>query len=572
MAKIIINNSYSKLVDTEPALLGIIDDVLSVKQPGYFFSPSFKNGVWDGKIRFLNKRTNTFPSGLLEKVLKANESDFEIVDDRKPIDVEVSPEIVLYEPDSPTGTITLRDYQHEAVKKAIELKRGIVNVATNGGKTEIASGIIKELLPHLKSSQRILFITHSKEIMNQSAERIETRLGIKVGKVGDGVWDEKQVTIVMVPTISKHIEKPTPKKITYTKEMKAIKLLINLLGDSLKKGEENRQTMINAVQVLEEQDEKNYNPKAIEILTEVISTEKSNEGCLKAFRNMKKDLKGFEEKALRKKTEKHEKAVALLESAVCFIADEAHHGKSKSWFETLMLCTNAVHRIGLTGTVDRKDEINTMRLFGLTGEILIKITNEFLISKGFSAKPTIFLDAITEPKLSGNLEYAEAYEKGIIENAYRNTRIADKVKEKYDEGKVCLIIVNRKKHGENIAKLLEERGIKYEYVHGSRSTEDRQEALDAVKNGALQVLIATNILDEGVSVSNLDAVFMAAGGKSFRVVLQRVGRSLRAKKGKENTCEIYDYLDYTQRHLTKHTQERYSYYKNEKFKIEKVKR
>src|SRR5690606_24107788 len=125
--------------------IDFLDSEFAIKQPGYFFSPAFKKGYWDGRVRFLNKRNNTFPTGLLQNVLRATESDFEIVDNRKPLEIEIPPKIDLYEPEAEGGKITLRDYQYNAVKNALEKTRGIVNVATNGGKTEIASGIIKLL-------------------------------------------------------------------------------------------------------------------------------------------------------------------------------------------------------------------------------------------------------------------------------------------------------------------------------------------------------------------------------------------------------------------------------------------
>ncbi len=568
--KIILDNSYAKLEDFDPRMLELINNELSVKQPGFYFSPAFKNGSWDGKVRFLDKRNNTFPSGLLDKVLAVIEDSVEVVDNRKVPKVKVSAEIDLYEPELPNGILTLRGYQYDAVVNSIEKKRGIVNVATNGGKTEIASGIIKQLLPTLAKDEKIIFVTHSKEIANQSAKRISKRLGIDVGIIGDGAWDEKQVTVVMVPTVSKHINQPKTDKIKYTKPMESIMLLKEFIGGALGKKKENRATMINALQVLEEQSEKDRDQLAIDMLTEILSSEKTDEGCFRAFNELTKKLKDFERTKLKKAFEKHEATIRLLESSKCFIVDEFHRSSGDSFYNTLMLCKNAVYRIGLTGTIDKKDEIKVMRLLSLTGEVVSKISNEYLINEGFSAKPIIILDKVMKPVLPKGTEYPEAYELGIVENSHRNVKIVDMVERKYNDNKGCLVIVSRKKHGENIAKLLEERGIEYEYVHGSRSTEDRQLALDNVKSGKLKVLVATNIMDEGVDISNIDAVFMAAGGKSFRQILQRVGRALRVKKDRENVCEIYDYLDYTQEHLIKHTKERYGYYKEEKFDIRRV--
>ncbi|WIT26440.1 hypothetical protein [Bacillus phage SPO1L4] len=160
-------------------------------------------------MRFLNKKTGQFPTGLLSyvaKTLKKHGEECEIIDNRTPIQYSLGNEITLNH--KKLGQITLRDYQYESVEKGLAASRGIINVATNGGKTEIACGIIQSILPHLKDGQRIAFFTHSTEIFNQSAKRISERLQIKVGKIGAGTWDEQQVTIVMIPTIQKYYKKP----------------------------------------------------------------------------------------------------------------------------------------------------------------------------------------------------------------------------------------------------------------------------------------------------------------------------------------------------------------------------
>jgi superfamily II DNA or RNA helicase len=128
------------------------------------------------------------------------------VDKRIHIPVEVPTQITLLNPGG--SAITLYDYQQEAVEQAIKATRGIINIATNGGKTEIACGIMKCILPVLKTGQKIAFFTHSKEIFTQSHARIEKRLGIKVGKIGAGEWDEQQINVVMIPTITKYLDMP----------------------------------------------------------------------------------------------------------------------------------------------------------------------------------------------------------------------------------------------------------------------------------------------------------------------------------------------------------------------------
>lgn len=568
--KIVINNTFSKIEGAEEVkngdlILLEINNALAVRPKGYMFNPMFQNKIWDGYTRFFDKKTGIFPTGLLWKVEKVLDEfgieEIEVEDNCYPYNVEIPEEITLLEPEAEGGYITLRDYQYDSVKNAIEQTRGIVNVATNGGKTEIASGIIKYLLPKLRAGQTILFITHNLEIFNQSAKRIEKRLNIKVGKVGGGTWDIRPVTVIMVPTVSKYLKEPKKKEIKYTGEMKAVKLIVDLIGkeDDMSKGD-----LIKVIQMFE-----NVNEKAEQTAAEIMATFMGKKFS-KEIKKLKKELEKFEKKAQKKDWDKYDQVQSILKSAVCFIGDEFHHSSSSTWYDTIQQMENAVYRIGLTGTVDEKDQVNVMRVFGCTGKILSKISNDFLIKKGFSAKPTIHLTDIYNPDVPADSKWQQAYKIGITENEYRNNIIADSVKEKYDEGKGCLIITNHIEHGENILKLLEEQGVKAEFTHGGKSSEDRERVLQEMRDGTLKVVIATSILDEGVDISGINCIWLAAGGKSFRQTLQRIGRGLRVKKDGSGV-DVFDYVDYTHEILLKHSLERLQYYKGEKFKVKKVK-
>lgn len=565
--KIVVTNTISTIEGVEGAkngdlILLEIDNALAVRPKGYMFTPAFKNRIWDGYERFFNKKTGVFPTGLLWKVLEVlADFDYKIEDERYPYTIEIPEEITLLEPNAEGGIITLRDYQYDAVKNAITQTRGVVNVATNGGKTEIASGIIKQLLPKIRAGQTILFITHNLEIFNQSAKRIEKRLNIKVGKVGGGNWDIRPVTVIMIPTVSKYIKEPTKKEIKYTGEMKAVKLIVDLIGeeDDLERGD-----LIKVIQMFESTNEK-AEQTAAEILGTFIGKKFSKE-----IKKLKSGLEKFERKAQKKDWDKYDQVQSLLKSAVCFIGDEFHHSSSSTWYDTIQQMENAVYRIGLTGTIDHKDQVNVMRVFGCTGNILTKISNDFLIKKGYSAKPTIYLEGIHEKEVPSDYKWQQAYKEGIVENSYRNQRIAEAVKEKYDEGKGCLIITTYIEHVEDLLKRLTDMGVKADFTHGKRNSDDRERILEQMRTGELKVVIATSVLDEGVDISGINCIWLAAGGKSFRQTLQRIGRGLRVKEDGSGV-DVFDYVDYTNEILLKHSLERLKYYKGEKFKVKKVK-
>ena len=83
----------------------------------------------------------------------------------------------------------LRDYQEEVVTKAIESERGVIKIATGGGKTVIAAAIVARL--NLKT----LFIVYSIDLLQQTADEFEKMFQIKVGRIGGGICDIKRINI-----------------------------------------------------------------------------------------------------------------------------------------------------------------------------------------------------------------------------------------------------------------------------------------------------------------------------------------------------------------------------------------
>lgn len=151
--KLIVDNIDTQIVyeEADKHLKPVIDKELHVgigiKDEDAKYSRLYRNGIWDGIVKFYDEENSRFPSGLVDQVDTIlghlqNKFPFQytIVDDRPDVFLtleDVDEEIVL--DDEEVGTITLRDYQYESVKSAVEDQVGIVNVATNGGKCVIKS-------------------------------------------------------------------------------------------------------------------------------------------------------------------------------------------------------------------------------------------------------------------------------------------------------------------------------------------------------------------------------------------------------------------------------------------------
>lgn len=177
MIKIFVKNVYSTLSDYTEEL----EARLTVAHEGYWFSPQYKKGFWDGKTHFLKVPSLKFPTGLLfivEEYFKEKDMKYSIVDLRgeRTVTAHWVDENIL-------SGIKLREYQQEAVIRGLHEQRGIFEVATGLGKTEIAIALTKLL------KRRTLFLVHTQDLLHQTIERFEKRLGVKIGVVGSGQFD-----------------------------------------------------------------------------------------------------------------------------------------------------------------------------------------------------------------------------------------------------------------------------------------------------------------------------------------------------------------------------------------------
>lgn len=532
MAKIIITNQQCQIVDATIPTLKALDKAMSVKTPGCEFTPTYRSGKWNGMTNFFNVANGKFPAGLLQMalgILSDRGEAYKIEDKRKPLDIKIPDKVVLNDEGS---TITLRDYQYEAVISALHLKRGVINVATNGGKTEIACGIMQQALPCLGKNDRILFFTHSKEIFSQAVERISKRLKVPVGQIGSGKWEEEQITVVMIPTIAKYMTKTD--KVPNTKKYKDMKEKVEQLNSSYVAS-------------------KGVTKELAKTSLELAIAEKN----------------AYEKEKLETLNEMYTKTGKLLKNTKMFIGDEVHHASSDTWYKLFKKIPNAVYRFGLTGTVDKSNPVNVMKLHASTGDIIAKVSNEYLITNGYSAKPIINMLSLDDiPSISSRF-YAEERRDGIVENKQRNSIFVRKIVERFNHGKQCLVIVNETEHGDIVLNMLKNEIDSVEFIHGQRTSKAREQALQALRDGELRVLISTSILDEGVDVSSLNCIFLMAGGKSMRQLLQRIGRGLR-KKADGSHVDVYDALDYHGKYLVEHLAERYDTYVAEGFEIKKL--
>ncbi len=92
-----------------------------------------------------------------------------------------------------------------------------------------------------------------------------------------------------------------------------------------------------------------------------------------------------------------------------------------------------------------------------------------------------------------------------------------------------IIIFRRTKFGvDKLEKTLLRNGYKADSIHGDKSQNLRQEALDKFKKGDVNILIATDVAARGIDINNLDAVVNFDLPNVPETYVHRIGRTARA--------------------------------------------
>jgi ATP-dependent RNA helicase RhlE len=98
-----------------------------------------------------------------------------------------------------------------------------------------------------------------------------------------------------------------------------------------------------------------------------------------------------------------------------------------------------------------------------------------------------------------------------------------------DESLERVIVFTRTKRGANrVAEALEDRGVPSEAIHGNKSQNARQKALDNFSRGRARVLVATDLASRGIDVVGVTHVInyeLPADAESY---VHRIGRTARA--------------------------------------------
>ena len=241
------------------------------------------------------------------------------------------------------------------------------------------------------------------------------------------------------------------------------------------------------------------------------------------------------------------------------IFDEVH-AVAKNTYERFVTDVDVYYKFGLSGTPKHRSDVDVTAMIGAFGDVIVKMDSKTLEELGVSVPADINMIEIDNPK--NNYEYTEAYDELIVNNENRNSIIAGIANDLMSSNKQTIIMVDRIAHGDLIKECLKTYSIDAPFIYGEHTPKERQAVIDSFEAGDTKVLIASTILNEGLNIKSIDCIIVAGAGMSPIKTIQRVGRVLRKRIGKDRALVI-DFWDKNNAFLEAHSKKRLSTYKFE---------
>jgi superfamily II DNA or RNA helicase len=224
------------------------------------------------------------------------------------------------------------------------------------------------------------------------------------------------------------------------------------------------------------------------------------------------------------------KTALLAEAFGAVLVDECHHVPANTLAELLGEMPARI-RIGLTATPNREDSLTPVVGWTL-GPTVYAISQRKLEEVGAVARPRFeTLPSSFDYAYSGQEDWPGLLD-ALEEDSHRLALVVGKAAELAARCTV-LVLTGRVRHAQRLAELLVARGLRAVAVTGDLGKAAREQALSRARHGSLDVLVATQLADEGLDVPRLGAVILAWPQKAEGRIVQRVGRVLRPLEGKE---------------------------------------
>jgi superfamily II DNA or RNA helicase len=227
------------------------------------------------------------------------------------------------------------------------------------------------------------------------------------------------------------------------------------------------------------------------------------------------------------------------------IVDEAHHSVADTFLEVIRHF-EPIFLLGLTATPDRSDDRSLLQLFRETAH---RLSLEQAIERGLLV-PIRCLRVETNVDLQHVKYNGVDYRLKDLEQAIRipgrDELIAD-VYVRHARGRQAVCFCVNVDHADRVAEVFRARGTAARSVSGRQSVDERDAILADYEAGAVKVLCACDMLNEGWDSPRTEVLLMARPTLSKILYVQQLGRGTRVSPGKDHLL-VFDFVDRANRY------------------------
>jgi superfamily II DNA or RNA helicase len=235
------------------------------------------------------------------------------------------------------------------------------------------------------------------------------------------------------------------------------------------------------------------------------------------------------------------------------LVDETQHTPATTFFNIAQGLSKVGKLFGLTATDYRSDGKDIMITAGC-GPVLIRRDIKWGVDSGWLAEPFFLVRQVDTRGRDFKDDKVRSYKEHVLNNELMKSQIRGDAQKMMAAGKSVLILVDEVAHGQELSKEL---GIPFATGVDKKS----QSYVDDLNNSKINGLVGTEgKIGEGTDIRNIDVMILASFPGSKGPTIQAIGRGLR-KQGAKTRCLILDYKPLGSTMLSRHADNRTSYYR-----------
>lgn len=235
-----------------------------------------------------------------------------------------------------------------------------------------------------------------------------------------------------------------------------------------------------------------------------------------------------------------------LPPAKWVIVDEAHHAPARTYQAILERYPDA-RVLGLTATPVRRDGRGLGSLF----DSLVETPQiEELIKLGHLVPTKVYAPADATPNLKGiKTRQGDYVQEQLAQRVNTDKLVGDIVSHwhRLADRRKTVVFATNVAHSIHLAEEFEKSGVRVAHIAGETPKAERDEALQRLSEGDLELVTNCQVLTEGWDQPDVGCIVLARPTKSMGLYRQMVGRGLRPFEGKDN-CLVLDHAGATYAH------------------------